>query len=76
MVESCMDFNVFSSCVFYLKCDKRRESSSYQVYINLCYSCVLVLLFVYKIKILSTICYSFGIESAFCHMTIAAIGRQ
>jgi hypothetical protein len=30
----------------------------------------------YKIKILSTICSTFGIESAFCHMTVVAIGKQ
>ncbi len=29
MVEGCMDSNVFSWCVFYLECDKGKESSSY-----------------------------------------------
>jgi hypothetical protein len=62
--------------VFYLECDKGKESSSNQVYIQLCYSYVLVLLFVYKVKILSTICSNFGIESAFCHMMVVAIGRK
>jgi hypothetical protein len=36
MVENCMDFSVSSWCVFYLECDKGRESSSYQVYLKLC----------------------------------------
>ncbi len=62
--------------MFYFECDKGRESSSYQVYLKLCYSYVLVLHFVYKIKILSIICSNFGIEGAFCHMMIVAIGRQ
>jgi hypothetical protein len=50
MVEGCKDSSVFSQCVFYLKCDKRRESSSDQIYIEFCYSYVLVLLFFYKVK--------------------------
>jgi hypothetical protein len=73
---SCMDLNVSSWFVFYLECDKRRESSSYQVYIKLCHSYVLVILFFYKIKMLSTICSNFGVESTFCHMTIVTIRRQ
>jgi hypothetical protein len=44
-LEGCMDSGVSSWCVFYLKCDKGRESSSYQVYIKLCYSYVLVFFF-------------------------------
>jgi hypothetical protein len=75
MVENCMDFNVSSWCMFYLECDKRRESSSSQVYIELCYSYAIKKKKFYKIKILSTICFNFGIESAFCHMTTVAIGR-
>jgi hypothetical protein len=41
---------VFLLGVFYLKCDKGKESSSYQVYVELCYSYVLVLFFFYKLK--------------------------
>jgi hypothetical protein len=33
MVKGCMEFNVFSWCVFYLECDKGRENSSYLYYI-------------------------------------------
>ncbi len=62
---------VFFHNVFYLKCDKRRESSSYQIYIEFCYSYVLVFLFFYKVKTLSTLC--FGIEIAFYHKTVIAI---
>jgi hypothetical protein len=47
---SCIDSNVSSWCVFYLNCDKRKQSSSYQVYIELCYFYVLVLLFFYKLE--------------------------
>ncbi len=65
----------FLWCVFYLKCDKRKESISYQVYIKLCYSYVLVLIFFYKIVILSFLCSSFGIESAFYDMIIVTIRR-
>ncbi len=42
MVKSYIDFNISSWFVFHLECDKRRESSSYQVYIKLCYFYVLV----------------------------------
>jgi hypothetical protein len=36
MVKLCMDFNVFFlMCVLQVKCDKGREGSSYQVYIEL-----------------------------------------
>jgi hypothetical protein len=42
MVQSYIDFNISSWFVFYLECDKGRESSSYQVYIEFCYSYVLV----------------------------------
>jgi hypothetical protein len=65
----------FLWCVFYLKSDKGRESSSYQIYIKLCYFYVLVLFFFYKIIILSTLCFSFGVETAFCHMIIVRIWR-
>jgi len=71
-----IDFNIPSKFVFYLKCDKGRDSNSHQVYIQLCYSYVLVLLFFYKVKKIFTFYFSFGIESAFCHMTIVTIGRQ
>jgi hypothetical protein len=73
---SYIDFNIPSKFVFYLKCDKGRESNSYQVYIQLCYSYILNLLFFYKVKKIFTFYFSFGIESAFCHMTIVTIGRQ
>ncbi len=52
---SCMDFNVPCWFVFYLECDKGRESRSYQISIKLCHSYVLVLLLFYKVKILSTL---------------------
>jgi hypothetical protein len=55
MVESCMDFSVSSWFVFYLECDKGNESSSYQTYIEVCYSYVLVFFF-YKIRILEYVC--------------------
>jgi hypothetical protein len=55
MVESCMHFNVFSQCVFFLKCDKGRESSSYHVYVKFCYSYVLIFFSIYKVKILCPI---------------------
>jgi hypothetical protein len=62
--------------MFHLECDKGRESSSYQIYIELCYSYVLVLLLFYKVKILSILYFSFGIKSAFCHKTVVTIRRQ
>jgi len=55
MVEGCMHFNVFFQFVYFLKCDKGRESSSYHVYIKFCYSYVLVVFSIYKVKILCTI---------------------
>jgi hypothetical protein len=70
MVESSINFNVFFS-VFYLKCDKRRESNSYQVYIKLCYSYVLVL-FLYKVRILSTLYSSSRVKSAFYYRMVVA----
>jgi hypothetical protein len=51
--------------VFYLKCDKEKDSSSYQVYIEFCYFYVLVFLFFYKIIIVSNFYFSFGLESVF-----------
>jgi len=71
-----MDFNVLCWFVFYLECDRGRESSSYQIYIKPCYSYVLVLLLFYKVRILFTLWSSFGIESAFCHMMVVTIRRQ
>jgi len=52
-----MDSNVPCWFVFYLECDKGRENGSYQIYIELCYSYVLVLLLFYKVKyyLLSTL---------------------
>ncbi len=55
---------------------KQRENNSYQVYIELCYSYVLVFLFFFKVRILFIFCFSFGIKNPFCHMTIATIRRQ
>jgi len=40
---------------------ERSENSSNQIYIKLCYSYVLVLLFFYKVKILSIIYYLLSI---------------
>jgi hypothetical protein len=71
-----MDYIISSRCVFYLECDKGKESSSYQVYIELCYSYVLFIPFFYKVKILSTLCFNFGIENAFWHKMIVTTGRQ
>ncbi len=65
----------FLLSVSYLKCNKGRESSSYQVYIQLCYYHVLVFLFFYKVKILSTLCFNFGVKNAFCHKMVIAIRR-
>ncbi len=62
--------------MFYLKCDKGRESNSYRIYIELCYYYVLVFLFFYKVKNIFTFYFSFGIENAFCHMTIVTIIKQ
>jgi hypothetical protein len=42
---SCMDSNVSSWYVFYLKCDKGRKNNSYQIYVKLYYFYVLVLHF-------------------------------
>jgi len=75
MVKGCMDSSVSSWCVFYLKCDKGKESSSYQFYIKFCYSYILVFLFFYKLKILFIFCSSFRIENALCYKTIVATGR-
>jgi hypothetical protein len=64
MVKGCMDSNFFSWYVFYLKCDKGWENSSYQVYIEFCYSYVLVFLFFNKVKIWSILCSNFGVEKS------------
>ncbi len=45
---NCMDFNVSSWFVFYLECDKGRESSSCQVYIEIFYYNILVFFFFIK----------------------------
>jgi len=47
--------------VFYLECDKGKESRSYYVYLKLCYFYVWVLLFFYKVIILYILYSSFGI---------------
>jgi hypothetical protein len=71
-----MDFNVPCWFVFYLECDKRIKSNSYQIYIKLCYYYLLVFLLFYKVKILSILCSNFGIESTFCHRTVDTTKRQ
>jgi hypothetical protein len=58
---------VSSWFVLYVECNKRRENNSYQVYIKLCYFYVLVLVFSYKVKILSTFDYSLWNKKYFCH---------
>ncbi len=73
---SYMDYIVSSWCVFYLECDKGKESSSYQVYIDLCYYYVLVIPFVYKVRILSILCFNVWVENAFCHMMIVTTRRR
>jgi hypothetical protein len=55
-VWSCMDSNMSSLYVIYLKCDKGRESRK-EVLLLLC-----ILLFFYKLKILSTLYSNFGQE--------------
>jgi hypothetical protein len=72
---SCMDSIISSWWVFYLECDKGKDGGSYQVYIELCYSYVLVIPFFYKAKILYILCSNFRVENAFCHMTIVTTGR-
>ncbi len=37
---------------------------------------VLVLLFFYEARMLSSICFSFGVKNTFCHMMIVTNGRQ
>ncbi len=61
--------------MFYLECDKERDSSSYQVYIKFCYFYVLFFLFFYKVIIIYSLYFSFGEESTFCHMMIVTSGR-
>jgi hypothetical protein len=75
MIEACMDSNVFSYInvfFFYLELWGRRESSLTSVYIELCYSYVLVFLFFYKIRILSSFCSIYGVGNAFHHKTMVA----
>jgi len=62
MVEGYMDFNIFLKCVFDSKCDKGKENNLYQIYIELCYSYVLVILFTYKVRILFILCVFYKIK--------------
>ncbi len=62
--------------MFYLECDKGRENNVYQVYIIFCYVYVLIVLFFYKVIILSFIFSNVGLESAFYHMTVTTIKRE
>jgi hypothetical protein len=75
MVESCMGFSVSSWFVFYLEWDKIRDSSLYQIYIEFCYSYVLVFFF-YKIRILSILCSNSKVENALCYKMIVATGKH
>ncbi len=75
MVESCTNFNVSSWFMFYLECDKRRDNSLYQIYIEFFYSYVLVIFF-YKVRILSILCFNSRVENALCYKMIVATGKH
>jgi hypothetical protein len=67
---------MFLHGVFYLECDKGKESRSYYVYLKFCYFYVWVLIFFYKIIILHVLYSSFGIENALCYKMIIVTKRQ